>query len=85
MSAYAASHVSPEVGTVGNALCWMYLADTLTLGEEKVEPDSAWINDLARKKAGVTFHEGAEVRLPRREVLDLTESKKQARAEEDAT
>lgn len=85
MSAYAASHVSPEVGTVGNALCWMYLADTLTLGEEKVEPDSAWINDLARKKAGVAFHEGAEVRLPRREVLDLTESKKQARAEEDAT
>lgn len=84
MSSYAASHVSPEVGTVGNALCWMYLADILTLGKEKVEPDSAWINDLARKKAGVTFIEGAEVRLPRHEGLDLTESKHRARAEEDA-
>ncbi|RDI86551.1 Repressible alkaline phosphatase [Venturia inaequalis] len=85
MSSFAASHVSPEVGTVGNALCWMYLADTLTLGKEKVEPDSAWINDMARKKAGVAFIEGAEVRLPRHEGLDLTESKKQARAEDAAT
>lgn len=80
MSSYASSHVSPEVGTVGNALCWMYLADTLTLGKERVEPDSAWINDMARTKAGVAFIEGAEVRLPRHEGLDLTESKKQARA-----
>ncbi|TID15851.1 glycosyltransferase family 4 protein [Venturia nashicola] len=84
MSSYASSHVSPEVGTVGNALCWMYLADTLTLGNQKVEPDSAWINDMARKKAGVAFIEKVEVRLPRHEGLDLTESKKQARAEDAA-
>jgi alpha,alpha-trehalose phosphorylase (configuration-retaining) len=79
MSAYAASHVSSEVSTVGNALCWMYLADTLSRGQ-KVEPDSAWINDLAREKAGVPFIEGKEVRLPRHEGLDLTDSKKRDRA-----
>ncbi|QDS69987.1 hypothetical protein FKW77_003199 [Venturia effusa] len=84
MSAYAASHVSPEVGTVGNALCWMYLADTLTQRTEKVEPDSAWINDMARKRANVPFDDDAEVRLPRYGGLDLTESKKRARAEDTA-
>jgi glycosyltransferase involved in cell wall biosynthesis len=79
MSAYAASHVSPEVSTVGNALCWMYLADTLSRGDN-VLPDSAWINDLARAKAGVPFIEVKEVRLPRHEGLDLTESKRRDRA-----
>jgi glycosyltransferase involved in cell wall biosynthesis len=34
VATYAANHVSDEVGTVGNALCWMYLADTLVKGEE---------------------------------------------------
>jgi glycosyltransferase involved in cell wall biosynthesis len=34
ISQYAGTHVSDEVGTVGNALCWAYLADTLSRGEE---------------------------------------------------
>ncbi|KAI7031842.1 hypothetical protein KC352_g47412, partial [Hortaea werneckii] len=40
MSVFAATHVSDEVSTVGNAICWMYLADTLTMeGGEKLEPN----------------------------------------------
>ena len=63
MSDYAAKHVSDEVSTVGNALAWLYLADTLAKGEE-VKPESRWINDMAREKAGVPYLEG-EPRLPR--------------------
>ncbi|KAK4943628.1 hypothetical protein LTR28_008410, partial [Elasticomyces elasticus] len=69
MSAYAASHVSDEVSTVGNALAWLYLADTLAKGE-KVRPDSRWINDMAREKARLPTVEG-ESRLPRQEKLNL--------------
>lgn len=70
MSLYAASHVSDEVSTVGNALSWLYLADTLASGE-MIRPDSAWINDLAREKAGQPYGEG-ETRLPRKKELNLT-------------
>lgn len=63
MSAYAHDHVSDEVSTVGNALCWLYLADMLSKGQ-KVEPKCAWINDLAREHAGFPYEEG-EARLPR--------------------
>lgn len=70
MSKYAATHVSDEVSTVGNALAWVYLADTLTKGE-KIEPNSRWINDMAREGAGLPYEEG-EVHLPRDEKLDLT-------------
>jgi glycosyltransferase involved in cell wall biosynthesis len=63
MSDYAAAHVSDEVGTVGNALVWLYLADTLTKGE-KVEPDSRWINDMARERAGFPYAE-TETKLTR--------------------
>lgn len=66
MSEYAATHVSDEVGTVGNALSWFYLAETLGRGQ-KVEAEGRWINDLAREKAGQPYAEG-EPRLPR----DLT-------------
>ena len=69
MSGFAAAHVSDEVGTVGNALAWMYLADALSKGET-VRPDSAWINDLAREGAGVPYEEG-ETRLPRDKKLNL--------------
>ncbi|KAF2811447.1 trehalose synthase (Ccg-9) [Mytilinidion resinicola] len=69
MSEYAAMHVSDEVSTVGNALAWLYLADTLAKGE-KIEPKSAWINDLAREKAELPYQEG-ESRLPRAEGLNL--------------
>jgi len=70
MSEYAAMHVSDEVSTVGNALCWLYLADVLAKGE-KIEPNSAWINDLARERAGLPYTMG-ESRLPRDEKLDLS-------------
>ena len=63
MSKYAATHVSDEVGTVGNALSWFYLADTLGKGE-KLEANGRWINDLARQKAAAPYGED-EPRLPR--------------------
>ncbi len=69
MSAYAAMHVSDEVSTVGNALSWLYMADTLARGT-KLEPDSRWINDMAREAAGLPYVEG-ESRLPRSEILNL--------------
>ena len=70
MSEYAATHVSDEVSTVGNALCWLYLADILSQGE-KITPKSAWINDMARERAGVPYQAG-ENRLPRNKNLVLT-------------
>lgn len=69
MSEHAATHVSDEVGTVGNALAWLYLADTLSKGE-KLEPNGRWINDLARETIGLGYVEG-ETRLPRVKTLDL--------------
>ncbi|KAF2143042.1 glycosyltransferase family 4 protein [Aplosporella prunicola CBS 121167] len=63
MSQYAATHVSDEVSTVGNALSWLYMADALTTGEV-LSPDSRWINDMAREKAGLPYVDG-EPRLPR--------------------
>ncbi|KAH7122500.1 putative trehalose synthase-like protein [Dendryphion nanum] len=69
MCAYARDHVSDEVGTVGNALCWLYLADQVAKGV-KLEPDSKWINDMAREEAGLPYVEG-ETRLPREKNLDL--------------
>jgi alpha,alpha-trehalose phosphorylase (configuration-retaining) len=69
MSQYAQDHVSDEVSTVGNALSWLYLADKLHKNE-KVEPNSAWINDMAREEAGFPYEEG-ETRLPRKRELEL--------------
>ncbi|KAL5412096.1 hypothetical protein PMIN06_006284 [Paraphaeosphaeria minitans] len=70
MSHHAATHVSDEVGTVGNALSWLYLADALSQGQ-KLEPKSRWINDMAREHLGIRYQEG-ETRLPRSKNLDLT-------------
>ncbi|KAF2854135.1 glycosyltransferase family 4 protein [Plenodomus tracheiphilus IPT5] len=63
MSSFAETNVSDEVGTVGNALAWLYLADSLAKGEV-VRPGGQWINDMAREKAGLPYLEG-ETRLPR--------------------
>ena len=63
MSTYAKTHVSDEVGTVGNALCWMYLAETMTRGKP-VRPGGKGVYDMARMDAGQDFDEG-EVRLQR--------------------
>lgn len=68
MSEYARTHVSDEVGTVGNAAAWLYLAAVLTRGT-KLKPNGAWINDLLRADAGEPYQPG-EPRLPR-EGLDV--------------
>ncbi|KAI0401725.1 glycosyltransferase family 4 protein [Xylaria palmicola] len=72
MSHAAATGVSDEVGTVGNALCWYYLAaklgtarDASESGDRKLRGDCCWINDLARTEAGCPYRPG-ENRLPRR-------------------
>jgi alpha,alpha-trehalose phosphorylase (configuration-retaining) len=63
MSDYARRSVSGEVGTVGNALNWFYLASKWASGEA-VRPNESWVNDLAREEAGVPYVDG-ENRLPR--------------------
>ncbi|KAF7968565.1 hypothetical protein HWV62_30105 [Athelia sp. TMB] len=65
MSEYAASHVSDEVGTVGNAAAWMYLAVMYTRpGAQKLKPNGAWLNDMLREETGQPYLPG-EPRLPR--------------------
>jgi len=63
MSDYAKSHVSDEVGTVGNAAAWLYLAVMYTRGV-KLTPNGAWLNDLLRKETGQEYVLG-ETKLPR--------------------
>ncbi len=63
MSECARRTVSDEVGTVGNALSWFYLADKWANGDGVV-PEGRWINDLAREEAGIPYVDG-ENRLPR--------------------
>lgn len=63
MSDYAKTHVSDEVGTVGNSAAWLYLAVMYTRGI-KIKPNGAWINDLLRTETGEEYVEG-EPRLPR--------------------
>jgi alpha,alpha-trehalose phosphorylase (configuration-retaining) len=64
MSEFAKTHVSDEVGTVGNAVCWMYLAERLT-SRYKVQRYGKWIWDLARPEAGEPIGRD-ETTLPRR-------------------
>ena len=68
MSEYARTHVSDEVGTVGNAAAWLYLACVMTRGE-KLKPNGAWLNDLLRADAGEPY-QPEEPKLPR-EGLDV--------------
>ncbi|KAL5490416.1 hypothetical protein ACEPAI_5249 [Sanghuangporus weigelae] len=68
MSEYARTHVSDEVGTVGNSAAWLYLACVLTRGT-KLKPNGAWLNDLLRAEAGEPYQPG-EPKLPR-EGLDV--------------
>ncbi|KAF9500997.1 trehalose phosphorylase [Pleurotus eryngii] len=63
MSDFARTHVSDEVGTVGNAAAWLYLAVMYNRGE-KIKPNGAWINDLLREETGEPYNEG-ETKLPR--------------------
>jgi len=63
MSEYAKGHVSDEVGTVGNAVAWLYLAVMYSRGE-KIKPNGAWLNDMLRHETNQPYKEG-EPRLPR--------------------
>lgn len=63
MSEYARTHVSDEVGTVGNAAAWLYLAVMYSRGI-KIQPQGAWLNDLLREETGELYQPG-EPRLPR--------------------
>lgn len=63
LSAFAKDSVSDEVGTVGNAACWMFLAAMLARGDV-LKPEARWITDLYREEAGEPYAEG-EPKLPR--------------------
>jgi glycosyltransferase involved in cell wall biosynthesis len=63
MCEYARTHVSDEVGTVGNAAAWLYLAVMYSRGV-KLQPKGAWLNDLLREETGELYIAG-EPRLPR--------------------
>lgn len=63
MSAYARSHISDEVSTVGNAAAWMYLAVIYSRGE-KVRPNGQWLNDMLRVETGQPYADD-EPKLPR--------------------
>ncbi|KAK2460591.1 hypothetical protein APHAL10511_007061 [Amanita phalloides] len=67
MSEYARTHVSDEVGTVGNAAAWLYLAVMYSRGI-KIKPNGAWLNDLAREETNELYVAG-EPRLPREGVV----------------
>jgi glycosyltransferase involved in cell wall biosynthesis len=63
MRKYAASSVSDEVSTVGNALNWMFLASKMLSGNT-VEPKGKWIYDMARDDIGLPIQVD-EIQLPR--------------------
>lgn len=63
VSEYARTHVSDEVGTVGNAAAWLYLAVMYHRGV-KLQPKGAWLNDMLRTETGEAYVAG-EPRLPR--------------------
>ncbi|KAF8631432.1 hypothetical protein AX17_005109 [Amanita inopinata Kibby_2008] len=63
MSEYARTHVSDEVGTVGNAAAWLYLAVMYNRGM-KLKPNGAWLNDMLRQETN-EFYAADEPRLPR--------------------
>jgi len=64
MCEYAKTHVSDEVGTVGNAAAWMYLAVMYVSRGVKLQPKGAWLNDLLRQETGEPYGP-EEPRLPR--------------------
>ena len=54
MGHHAEASVSDEVGTVGNAACWLYLAAKLARGQV-LKPNGRWITDMAREEAGEPY------------------------------
>ncbi len=68
MSEYAASHVSDEVSTVGNAINWMFLASKMS-SCGTVEPNCRWIQDMALEEVQIPL-QGEEEQAPRLNRLD---------------
>ena len=69
MSQEARMGISDEVGTVGNALAWYYLAYKWSGGVDAatkagLKGEERWVNDMAREEAKKPYVEG-ENRLPR--------------------
>jgi glycosyltransferase involved in cell wall biosynthesis len=64
MSEFARNNVSDEVGTVGNAAAWMYLATMYAARKQKLKPNGQWLNDMLREEFGEPYKED-EPRLPR--------------------
>ena len=62
MSEYAASHVSDEVSTVGNALNWMFLASSMP-SCVAVEPNGRWIQDMALEEVQLPIQDEEEQSL----------------------
>lgn len=67
MSNSAPNTVSDEVNTVGNAMCWLYLAWKL-IHNRNCKPNGRWINDMAREEANRPYQED-ENRLKRAVVV----------------
>ena len=63
MSKFARENVSDEVGTVGSAAAWLYLAVMYSRGE-KIKPNGKWLTDMLRQETNQPYAEG-EPRLPR--------------------
>ncbi|KAG0635576.1 hypothetical protein HOY80DRAFT_1093033 [Tuber brumale] len=57
---HAKASVSDEVGTVGNAAFWLYLAAKLARGEG-LETNTGWIMDMARAEAGQRYDPGEPI------------------------
>ncbi|KAF2819129.1 UDP-Glycosyltransferase/glycogen phosphorylase, partial [Ophiobolus disseminans] len=83
MRNFAVHNITDEVSTVGNALCWLYLADALSKGE-KVKPHSGWINDMARL-ATVPYDDdkAIEVKIQRSAKLDVVKGASEQRARDE--
>ncbi|EIN08084.1 trehalose synthase [Punctularia strigosozonata HHB-11173 SS5] len=64
VSEFAANNVSDEVGTVGNASAWMYLAMMYVCRGAKLKPNGRWLNDMMREEMGKPLAPG-EPQLPR--------------------
>lgn len=84
MSHQARTGVSDEVGTVGNALGWFYLAAKWAeLGANPgLAGNEKWVNDMARDEAGIPYTE-KENRLPRRYTEHPEEAAKLDEEEEE--
>jgi alpha,alpha-trehalose phosphorylase (configuration-retaining) len=67
MSEYAKTHVSDEVGTVGNAAAWLYLAVMYASRKQKLKPNGAWLNDMLREETGQPYVD-SETKLPREQM-----------------